>query len=197
LPDLTIDEADAAVAGGAALVDVRSVDAFAAGHVPGSVSIPWRAQFATWLGWLVPRDQPVVFIVDDTVDRAALVWAAYTIGYEQLSGELAGGIAAWRAGGRQLSSTRLVGPGGTDGRQVVDIRQRSEFAAGHVPGALHVELGRLTADTQTVPSGPVLVHCGHSERAMSAASLLERAGHQDVVVLVGGPADLGDLEVEA
>ena len=197
LPGLSLDEVDAAVVHGAQLVDVRSVDAFAAGHVPGSVSIPWRAQFATWLGWLVPRDQPVVFIVDDSVDRTDLVWAAYTIGYEQLTGELAGGIAAWRAGGRKLSSTRLAGPGGANGRQVVDIRQRSEFAAGHAPAALHVELGSLTEDTETIPSGPVLVHCGHSQRAMSAASLLERAGHDDVVVLVGGPADLGPLEVDA
>lgn len=197
LPQLSPDAVDTAVADGAQLVDVRSVEAFAAGHVPGSVSIPWRAQFATWLGWLVPRDQPVVFIVDDTVDRTDLVWAASTIGYEQLTGELADGVAAWQAGGRELSSTRLVGSQGADGRQVVDVRQRSEFAAGHAPGALHVELGSLTEDTETVPSGPVLVHCGHSERAMSAASLLERAGHDDVVVLVGGPDDLGPLEVEA
>lgn len=167
------------------------------GHVAGSVSIPWRAQFATWLGWLVRRDQPVVFVADDTVDRTDLVWAAYTIAHDRLAGELADGVAAWQADGRPLSSTRLVGPEDTDGRQVVDIRQRNEFAAGHAPGATHVELGSLTEHPEAVPDDPVLVHCGHSERAMSAASLLERAGHRDVVVLVGGPGDLGELEVEA
>lgn len=109
---------------------MRSVDAFAAGHVPGSVSIPWRAQFATWLGWLVTRDQPVVFVADDTVDRTDLVWAAYTIGYDRLAGELADGVAAWQADGRRLSSTRLVGPQGADGRQVVDIRQRNDSPPG-------------------------------------------------------------------
>lgn len=197
LPRLSLDEADAAIADGAQVVDVRSVDAFAAGHLPGSVSIPWRAQFSTWLGWLVRRDEPVVFVADDTVDRTDLVWAAYTIGYDRLVGELAGGVAAWQTGGRHLSSTRLVGPEGAGGRQVVDIRQRSEFAAGHAPGATHVELGSLTTHPDAVPDGPVLVHCGHSERAMSAASLLERAGHRDVVVLVGGPDDLGPLEVGA
>ena len=41
-------------------VDVRPVADYAAGHIPGSVSIPLRAQFATWLGWLVAPDTPVV-----------------------------------------------------------------------------------------------------------------------------------------
>jgi len=197
LPRLSLDEADTAMADGAQLVDVRSVEAFAAGHIPGSVSIPWRVQFATWLGWLVRRDRPVVFIADDTVDRTDLVWAAWTIGYERLTGELADGVAAWQAADRGLSCARLVGREGAKGRQVVDVRQRSEFAAGHAPGALHVELGSLTEDTQTVPSGPVLLHCGHGERAMSAASLLERAGHRDIAVFAGGPDDLGRLAVEA
>jgi len=39
------------------------------------------------------------------------------------------------------------------------------------------------------PDGPIVVMCGHGERAMTAASLLERAGHSAVTVLVGGPDD--------
>jgi rhodanese-related sulfurtransferase len=34
--------------------------------------------------------------------------------------------------------------------------------------------------------------CGHGERAMSAASLLEQAGHRDLTVLQGGPEDWAD-----
>jgi len=197
LPQLSLDEVDTALDDGARLVDVRSIEAFAAGHVPGSLSIPWRAQFATWLGWLVPRDQPLVFIADDTLDRSDLVWAAYAIGHERLAGELAGGVTTWQGPDRDVSKTLLVGPEGADGRRIVDIRQRSEFTAGHAPGALHVELGSLTDRPDAVPDSPVLVHCGHGERAMSAASLLERAGHRDLAVLVGGPDELGELEGEA
>ena len=47
------------------------------------------------------------------------------------------------------------------------------------------------------PDEPMLVHCGHGERAMSAASLLERAGHRNVAVFAGGPGSLGPLEREA
>lgn len=38
--------------------------------------------------------------------------------------------------------------------------------------------------------GPMVVMCGHGERAMTGASVLERAGHREVRVLDGGPDDL-------
>ena len=80
------------------------------------------------------------------------------------------------------------------GAEVVDVRQIGPFAGGHVPGALHVELGALTGMTEVVPDTSTLVYCGHGERAMSAASLLQRSGHTDVAVLAGGPDELGALE---
>lgn len=193
LPSLSVVEAESAVAGGASLVDVRQMDAFAGGHIPGALSIPWRAQFVTWLGWLVPRARPVVFVADDTVDRSDLVWAALTVGFEQLAGVLAGGMDAWQAAGREVGRTRLVGVAAADGRTILDVRQRSEFDAGHVPGAVHVELGTLRGCTGSLPAGPLLAHCAHGERAMSAASLLHRAGRRDVAVFVGGPDQLKEL----
>jgi hydroxyacylglutathione hydrolase len=196
LPTLSADEVEAAVADGAEVVDVRNIEAFAAGHLRGALSNPWRPQFATWLGWLAPRDRPIVVVADDDVVRQDLVWAARTIGYDDVVGELAGGIDAWRASGRVVATTLLVGVDGAAERQVVDVRQDAEFASGHVAHATHVELGALTDGSvarEAVPEGPVLLHCGHGERAMTAASLLERAGHRDVAVLAGGPEDLGDL----
>ena len=201
LPRRSPAEVERAMADGAALVDARGIDAFAAGHVPGAISNPWRSQFSTWLGWLVSRETPVLFVTDPGVDEDDLVWAALTIGFERLEGVLEGGMDAWTASGRPVATTPLVEAGQAGGRRLVDIRQRPEYAAGHVAGAAHVELGELTEDAGSVDEGPVLVHCGHGERAMSAASLLERAGHHDVAVLAGGPDELAaaghDLEVGA
>jgi rhodanese-related sulfurtransferase len=75
-----------------------------------------------------------------------------------------------------------------DGRAVLDVRQDAEYAAGHVPGAVHIELGELPARTQAVPAGAVVM-CGHGERAMTAASLLQRAGRHGLAVLAGGAGD--------
>ncbi len=172
---------------GGVVVDVRPVRDFAAGHVPGSLSIELRDQFAVWLGWLVDGlDTPLAFVVGDDQDRDALVRQCLKVGYEHLVGELRGGVAAWRdAGGRVATTTPLDDPVG--GRRVVDVRQTSEWDAGHVDGAAHVELGGLASDPDRAPAGPLAVHCGHGQRAMSAASVLERAGRDDVAVFLGDP----------
>jgi rhodanese-related sulfurtransferase len=60
-----------------------------------------------------------------------------------------------------------------------------------VPGALHVELGQV-ADRAADITANAIVACGHGERAMTAASLLERAGRHDLAVLDGGPSDWSD-----
>jgi hydroxyacylglutathione hydrolase len=98
-------------------------------------------------------------------------------------------MAAWTAAGYEAARIDLTSPGQLDGRLVLDIRQRSEYVAGHLPGAMHVELGEIASRADDLPDQPTVVMCGHGERAMGAASLLQRAGHHDLVVLHGGPQD--------
>jgi hydroxyacylglutathione hydrolase len=174
--------------GGGQVIDVRPVADFAAGHVPGAVSIPLRDQFATWLGWVVPDGVPLGFVLAGGQDPAEVAWEALKIGYENLAGQLDGGMAAWRADGGPAETTGLVTAGRIGRRPVLDVRQAAEYAAGHLPGAVHVELGALPARAQDAPAGAVVM-CGHGERAMTAASLLQRAGHQGLAVLAGGPRD--------
>jgi hydroxyacylglutathione hydrolase len=174
------------VAEGAELVDARPIGAFAAGHIPGAMSIPLRDAFATWLGWLVADDRPLVVVVDPEQDRGELVRQALKVGYERLAGELDGGMAAWQAAGLPVARIVLVGVDGIEGHRVLDVRQDAEYAAGHLPGAAHVELGTLTDQPGGLPGGPLAVVCGHGERAMTAASLLQRQGRTDVSVVGGG-----------
>jgi hydroxyacylglutathione hydrolase len=172
---------------GAAVIDARPIAGFAAGHIAGSLSIPLRDQFASWLGWLVGADRTVVLVLDRFQDRAEVVRLAYKIGYERLAGELAGGMVAWKAAGLSSRRVRLV-PAAEAAGTIVDVRQDAEFAAGHIPGALHIELGSLSG-TGVPAAGPLTLICGHGERAMSAASILEAAGHRDLAVVVGGAAE--------
>lgn len=179
------------MSGGGQVVDVRPVADFAAGHVPGAASIPLRDQFATWLGWVVPDGVPLGFVLAGGQDPAEVAWQALKIGYEQLAGQLDGGMAAWHADGGPSETTGLVTAGRIGSRPVLDVRQAAEYAAGHLPGAVHVELGDLPARAQDAPAGAVVM-CGHGERAMTAASLLQRAGHQGLAVLAGGPQEWAD-----
>jgi hydroxyacylglutathione hydrolase len=134
------------------------------------------------------RHPPVAFVSDGSVRPQDLVWACLTVGYERLVGVLDGGIGSWADSGREVATIPLVEPDAVGGRRLVDVRQRSEYEARHVSGAHHVELGSIV-DGNTL-EGSAVVHCGHGERAMSAASLLVRAGDADVAVLLGGPDEL-------
>jgi hydroxyacylglutathione hydrolase len=173
---------------GAALVDVRPIEDFAAAHVPGALSIELRPVFASWLGWLVEPDRTLVFVLTDDQDRSELVRQCLNVGYEHLGGELDGGMTAWRAAGLPEATIEIVDPDAL-GPNVVDVRQRNEYVSGHVPGAVHIELGGLPDPAADIPSGPITMMCGHGERAMTAASMITARGRTDVSVLAGGPDD--------
>ncbi|WP_427136455.1 MBL fold metallo-hydrolase [Pseudarthrobacter sp. S9] len=178
---------------GAQVIDVRTPADFAAGHIPGSLSNTLRPVFATWLGWLADPGKPVIIVRAPDQDPEDITWEAAKVGFDALAGELAGGLSAWNAAAdapdaevvAPLVPADLIAPEAT----ILDIRQAGEYAAGHVPGARNIELGALAGHLSEVPDGPVLVMCGHGERAMSAASILTAGGRTGISVLDGGPGD--------
>ncbi|MBW3606083.1 MAG: MBL fold metallo-hydrolase [Actinobacteria bacterium] len=187
LRGLDVAAAREVVAAGGVVVDVRSVASYAAAHISASLSIELRDSFATWLGWLIDDlATPLVFVVDDGQDGDDLVRQCLGIGYEHLAGEIVGGVDAWTDAGQQLASTRVLDQPAA-GVTVLDVRQASEWRQGHVPGAVHIELGALADRATAVPAGRVVAHCMHGQRSMTAASVLERAGRDDVAVFTGGP----------
>jgi hydroxyacylglutathione hydrolase len=189
LAPLTAGQVRARQNDGAQVIDVRPVRDYAAGHVPGSLAIPLRDAFATWLGWLADPAAPLVIVAGPGQDLDEVAWQALKIGYENLAGTLAGGMPAWRAGGLPVAVTRVLAPGQADPAAVIDVRQASEYADGHVPGAHNIELGALAAQAAAVHGRPVVTMCAHGERATTAASVLERAGHTAVAVMTGGPPE--------
>ena len=195
LRGLSPAELERSVAGGAELVDVRPMEAFAAGHIPGALSIALRDAFASWLGWLVPAERSLVVVLGADQNRAELVRECLKVGYERLVGELAGGMEAWRASGRREARTELTADATAVLEPVLDVRQAAEFVAGHLPGARHVELGSVPGRVDELAE-MATVMCGHGERAMSAASLLERAGSRPGVFL-GGPEDWSRCQGQA
>ncbi|MDQ6712979.1 MAG: rhodanese-like domain-containing protein [Candidatus Dormibacteraeota bacterium] len=186
LTQLSVDEFRRQQAAGAIVIDVRPFVDFGRSHIPAALSIALRPAFASWLGWIIQADRPLVFVRAPNQDGRDLIEQCLKIGYENLVGELAGGMSAWQSAGLPVSTiaTGQVNeePRGTP----LDVRQASEWPTGHIPGARHVELGSITAAAGAIPAGPLLIYCGHGERAMTAASLLEGQGHKSLAVLDGG-----------
>jgi rhodanese-related sulfurtransferase len=188
LASLTVAALTSLMDDGGWVIDVRPIPEFAAGHIPGAVSIALRDQFATWLGWLVPDDASVAFVLTPWQDPGEVAWQALKIGYERLAGQLTGGMTAWRMAGGAVEGTELVTADRLGGRVVLDVRQDAEYRSGHIPGVVHTELGDLPDLAREAPGGAVTM-CGHGERAMTAASLLQRDGRAGWAVLAGGPDD--------
>jgi hydroxyacylglutathione hydrolase len=161
LAPLTPAQVRALRSDGVQVIDVRPVPAYGAGHIPGALAIPLRDAFATWLGWLVPDPAtPLAIVAGPGQDLGEVIWQALKIGYENLTGTLAGGLPAWEAAGQPAAATPLLTPGQVDPATVIDIRQASEYTGGHLPGARNIELGALTSQAPGVEGRPVETMCG-------------------------------------
>jgi hydroxyacylglutathione hydrolase len=180
-----------AQAEGALVIDVREPEAYAAGHVPGSLAIHFRDSFATWLGWLVP-DRATLLFVTDGIPLDRVVEESQLVGYERLLGYLDGGMEAWHARGLPVATLDLLDADRTrrllaDGALPVDVREPDEWEEGTIAGAVRIPLGEVEASVKRLPGDrPVLTYCASGERSMTAASILERFGIEPVAVLAGG-----------
>jgi hydroxyacylglutathione hydrolase len=193
---LDLDEAKAAVAGGALIVDLREPSAFAFQHIPGSRSIPAGPSFGTWLGWLVEPDRPLVLILDDPARWDDAIRQTLRIGHEVVLGHLRGGIATWTSAGEPVEAHdrltvqelgRELSGGGHEAPFVIDVRQATEYASSHVPGSIHVAAGDLPARLADLPRDrPIAAICGSGYRASVAASLLAASGFERVAWVADG-----------
>jgi hydroxyacylglutathione hydrolase len=181
------------LAEGAIVLDVRPGETFAAGHVPGSINIALSGQFASWAGALLGLAARPILIAEspEAVSEARMRLAR--IGLEDARGYLQGSVEAWRQAGLPLAnlpqisvhalSDRLQGAG----LQVLDVRREPEWEAGHIAGASWWPLDNFKVAPPEVDRDlPIAVHCQGGYRSMIACSLLQRAGFQNVVDVVGG-----------
>ncbi|TME80316.1 MAG: MBL fold metallo-hydrolase [Chloroflexi bacterium] len=191
---LALEEVRRSIADGAAVVDARSPVDHALAHIPGSFSMPAGTSFGTWVGWVVEPDRPLVLVLDSVDDWDDLVRQALRVGHDSIAGYLQGGFARWLEAGNptesngRLSVEQLArASAGSGPPLVIDVRQASEFAAGHIPGALHLGAGELTDHLAELPRDrPLATMCASGYRSSVAASLLRQAGFTDVSWVAGG-----------
>jgi hydroxyacylglutathione hydrolase len=192
---------------GALLVDVRTDQQSDDAHIPGAICNPMlRAGFGSKLAWLADREQEVVFIGRDDEDGRRAGQLAVAVGIRKLGGYLHGGMTSWRQEKRETHRTERMPidelaehiKAQADDLQILDVRERSEWDAGHVAGSTF----EAWHDITTIPEGldpgrPIAVVCGSGQRAATAASLIQRygAGHP-VHVVDGGVPKLGQLGIE-
>ena len=189
-PEMIVEIADR----GALVIDTRSADAFAGGHIPGTINIPLTRSFNTWAGWLVPYDREIYLLVEDGARLEEAIQDLLMIGLDRVSGYfLPPALEAWSAEGRVLGTTQQITPNQLAsaleaGRvHVIDVRGASEWESGHVPGVSNFPLGYLEQHLADLPTGrPLAVYCQSGGRSAIAMSVLQAHGIDDVFNLAGG-----------
>ncbi|MGI5270426.1 MBL fold metallo-hydrolase [Nonomuraea sp. CA-218870] len=183
--EATAEEIRRRIDAGEWVVDLRNRTAFAAGHVPGSLSFGLDGSFATHLGWLIDWGTPITLLGESPehiaqaqrelvrigIDRPA---AAATGRPEQWTGQVAAfGQAGFRHLAEALRERAAV---------VLDVRRTEEFDARHITGAVNAPLHELRSRIPELPEGRLWIHCQSGYRASVAASLLAAAGRDVVAV---------------
>ncbi|MDQ4490211.1 MBL fold metallo-hydrolase [Sinomonas sp. ASV486] len=169
-------------------VDSRSNREVHEGTVAGSLNIPAGGKFATYGAWAYDPEtdsRPLVLLASDK-DAARTMWDhLIRVGIDNVAGFTPS------LEGLPMATPKLLAPAeleGFDAALVLDVRNKTEHADGHIPGSSQLSAARVLWHTDELPAeGTIVAYCQSGVRNSVAASALRRAGY-DVVELDGSYA---------
>jgi rhodanese-related sulfurtransferase len=174
------------------VIDVRTALQFDEAHIPGAVSNTiLHSGFGTRLAWIASPDDEIVLVGRDDADALHAAELAAAVGLATIAGYLAGGMTSWREERlRTERIERLTVPelhGRARELQILDVRERDEWDAGHIPNTHFMPYHDIRAVPEGLdPERPVAVICASGQRAVVGASLLQRHGARRVLHVVDG-----------
>jgi rhodanese-related sulfurtransferase len=186
------------------VLDVRTAEEYAAGHVPGATWAPGGQLVQATDEYVAVRAGAIVLTCDDATRSVMTASWLGRMGFPDVS-VLAGGLAAWVAGGGSVESGHPsavpagydaaratighVAPGSLRDAAVLCVDPSDAYARGHVPGAGWLCRSRLEwTAPRAVPDRerPVVVTCDDGLMSALAAGTLAGLGYRAVRVLDGG-----------
>lgn len=189
VPELTIEAvADGLDRDAITFVDTRSPDEAHLGTVAGSLNVPDGPKTVTHAAWAYDpqRDaRPLVLLAPDQAAAQSIADRLLRVGIDRTAGYVT------TIEGLPAFVPPMVTPEGladVDAALLLDVRQRTEYAAGHIPGAEQLSAARVLWHLDRLPrSGTIVTYCQSGARNTVASSALRRAGF-DVVELEGSYA---------
>jgi len=187
---------------GALVLDTRGAQTFKDGFIPKSINIGLRGDFAPWVGTLITDiKQPIVLVCDEGSEQETVTRLS-RVGYDNTHGYLKGGIAAWKAAGKDVDTIESISAQEFADRmkvgalRVFDVRKPSEWNNGHVDGAEHACLSELNDHmAELSATEPNYIHCQGGYRSMVAASILKARGMDNVIDVAGGYGAISKTDV--
>ncbi len=185
ISEVTVADIAEALQSNKLVVDTRNKADYAAGHIPGTISIPNNKTFSTWAGWILSYDEPFLLIAHpSTTDD--LMRKLMRIGLDSVAGYLPD-IQAWTQAGRkleiveQISLDQLHQSLGNPDVTIIDVRNAVDFEQAHIPGSKNIHTGYILTQLDAIPHhGTVVLSCTAGDRSSIAASLLLHKGFHNV-----------------
>jgi glyoxylase-like metal-dependent hydrolase (beta-lactamase superfamily II)/rhodanese-related sulfurtransferase len=190
-PPATADPAELRrrIEAGEWVVDLRTRKAFAAGHVPQSFNFGLDGSFVTYLGWIIPWGTSVTLLGETSHEVAEAQREMVRIGIDRPAAMATGSPQDWAGGGAlatypavRFADVAAARERGED-PLLIDLRRDDERRAGHIVDTHHLPLHELFTRMDEIPTDrPVWLHCEAGYRASIAASILQAAGRDVVLV---------------
>jgi len=183
------------------VIDVRQNNEYGAGHIPNSINIGLRGQFASWAGTLIPIGAFIAVVADNQTQVDEAVTRLARVGHETVTGFiLIGDYTGETKAVEQVSVNEVSELTKSEAAlQFVDVRRVGEFNAGHAIRTVNIPLDKVATDFEKLdPSAPTYVICQGGYRSSIGTSILENAGFSDLYNVTGGTAAWidGGLESE-
>lgn len=176
-PPIEPTEAD-----GRFVIDVRDVDRYASGHVPGAVNVPVSgSSFGTKAGFLVPPGATIVLHAERREQAEAAAARLHAVGFFDIAGYLEEPAATEPM---ELADLARLEQLLAEGATVVDVREPNELEGGSIPGAVNVPYRVVGSFARELEDGgaPVVTVCETGPRAAIAASVLLAQGVAAIAV---------------
>ena len=193
LKPLDLDKVIHLKCAGAQVLDGRTPEDFAMGHLCGSINISLDGKFETWAGRILNRENPILLLTDSGREKEAVIRLG-RIGYDHIAGYLHRGTHALASTPEltcrteRISAIHLSELIITASRpHILDVRSKKEWQQRHIDESRNIPLPELTKHLQEIPNDhPVVVHCASGYRSSIAVSVLEHHGFTNIKDLVGG-----------
>ena len=190
---MTYAQVKDALKAGAMLIDGRSPEEFALGHLKAAINIGLEGRYAEFAGSVVKPDVDLVIMTEPGLELEGKNRLA-RIGFDRVIGYLAEPYQVMfnNRGDVDVASrltTNAMGERMADvpELQIVDVRNPGELVEGTIPGAVNIPVGQLPDRTDELdPRKPTVVYCAGGYRSSVAASLLRQRGFADVSDVLGG-----------
>ncbi|THB64516.1 MAG: MBL fold metallo-hydrolase [Desulfovibrio sp.] len=193
---LSLESFKARMDAGAVVIDTRDTAAFGGVHIPASVNIGFDRQTANWVGMVVDPKAEIILVVEDKPQYDAMLLELHRIGYDNITGYLAGGISTWVFAGMPVEKLDqlpvqqlkdLIHRSDNGAPRIIDVRTPGEWEAGHLAEAQHLPLMQVLKEGIDAPRDEeLIVICGSGYRSNIVASHLQENGYTEAKSVAGG-----------